>query len=384
MLAAIPAPKEVAGGLAGDNDVERWVLTADSSLIANAGAAAVLGTDKDGVIDALNTRADVPAGFTHYKSATISSWFDSTDSKVKSTPLFQFYDKLYADNREGSSNVGVRNKTAIVLVKSEALIADEKATRIDLLSQARVTPSGVSISRKQLREIFTPNHDAQDVNANALSYGTTWTSQGHVRDTVNWSIKRPVIIDDKHLVKPEVNGTYTLVYNPVRVASLRTRRKNNKRTPRTLRKTAFQSLCGIINAFEREAWQWSKLEWYLAAANYKTRGLIHCARTIEAFTKFATQIGRVAACRKAYKADIQAAWYHRNLLTSNTNEAFMQWYWRELKIAGKPKDALAFEREERAKKSKKARQARQVAAAEQYLAKVSQLKGQTKGDQNVK
>lgn len=381
MLAGIPAPKEVCGNLVlSDNDGECWVLTDDSGLIANAGAAAVIGSNKADVIDMLNTRADVPAGFTHYKSVCMTHWFDDTDTKVKSSPLFQFYNRIYSDNA-GKSNREARNKTASLIVKTTALVASSDATAIDLLSQARVTPEGVHINKKQLRELFKPNHDAGNVNEAAMVYGNKWTSGGPVRDTTVWDIKGPVILDDKYLVRPVNDCAYVLVYNPTRVAALRTRRKNNKGTKRQPRQTAFQSLCSIVHAFEREAWQWSQLEWYLATANYKTRGLDHCGRTIIAFTKFATQIGRMSACRKAYKKDLQAAWYHRKLLTTNTSEEFMRWYWRELKLAGKPEGAVEFERQEREKQAKKARRA---AEAQKYLAKVSAFKGQTKGDQNVK
>lgn len=384
MFAAIPAPRELYGKVALNNsnpdprvDIpEAWVLTEDSGLIANAGSAAVLGTNEKDVLESLNRQADVPDGFTQYRQRDHSEWFDDD---TKKTPTFKLVDRLW-DGRDKNQvkDKDSRNRRIVMFVKTPSLIAGEKLDAINLMSQARVTPTGVRINSQQLRLIFKPDGS----NNAAVQYRQVFKNGRYTNDADTWSLKRTAIIDDKYLVRPESDGTYTLAYSLSRVKALKTRRKNNVGIDRKPRKTAYKCMLDIIDVFHTICWVGVMPKaWGFASINYSTRGLDQCAYTIMHYVKFARNISRMGRCRKQYSKHIQEAWYHRYLLTKNTNGEFMHWYWRELKLAGKPADALKFEREQRILKARKA--ARQ-AKAQKFLEKVSQFKGQTKENTDVK
>lgn len=378
MFAAIPAPRELYGTLVMDNhnpdplvDIpEAWVLTKDSGLIANAGVSAVLGVDEDSVCKALERQADTPAGFTQYKLREHSKWFDDGDKKA---PLFKLCDKL---DLRSNCNKDNRNRSVRFLIRQPHIAADTSVDAVNLLSQARVTPAGIRIVGKQLRLIFKP--DAKDIS---VEFARKYENGRYVNIPDNWVLKRTAIVNDNYLVRPSDDGTYVLVYSPSKVKALTTRRKNNVGVDRKPRKTAYQCMLGIINTFATHAWDWSGLTWGLATRNYSTCGLRSCANTILEFTKFARQIGRLPSCRKAYAKDVQDAWFHRRLLTTNTDETFMRWYWQELKLAGKPKDAAVFESQQRLIKKRKAAR---LAKAQAQLERISVFKGHTKEEPSVK
>lgn len=369
MLAAIPVESDIMK-YAEDNvpDYKHLagvaVITDNASVIGEH-ATAIKGLTREAIIDELNQRDGVPAGFSRYDIEECSTWrgYHGQDPIYKK--LSAKADKLFKPKTNGTNSDGyfrfhfVRKLPAMVLTRDKQngnkFVVPGGVNDVLLMAQARLCPSGIYLPRDFDISVFKLKFDTLNgVRKNRYSGNNAQIGKEHIESG------RPVIINDEYMLIRDPLGI-RMVYAPDRITTLRKRRASNVVGRSKSKLTAFQCLTNIIRVFCLRCWCDVGLN-NLAISKYRTHSLMLCGRTILNYTEYAHKIGRFGICRRQFKKYVRQAWHHRNMLSSKCDPRFKEWFARELRIAGKPPEAAVLEAEEKRRLKRRLERAKKIQA----------------------